>query len=480
MTSLKETPEKDVVGIVNVARDYFNSKVTLPIEWRKQQLKQLYKMLKENEDTLTNAIQKDVGGSRQRAWVASIAMLYNDISLAVDNLASWMKPEFPSVPLVNKMDNCQIRSDPKGVVLIIGAWNYPLQLTMVPLVGAIAAGCCAIIKPSEISINTANVLADLVPKYLDQKAFQIVNGGIPQTTKLLEQKFDHILYTGNATVARIVATAAAKNLTPVTLELGGKSPTIVDQNVDLTVVARRLAWGAFLNAGQTCIRPDYVLTLKDQVDPLVERLKVSIAEFFGNSDKADSDELGRIVNDRHFSRVSKLLEDSKGKVVLGGEKDASQKYIAPTVVLVEKEDALMKGEIFGPILPIVVVKDIDEAIDFINNGEKPLALYVFTNNSKVYEKVLTETSSGSALINDTLMQATVHELPFGGIGESGQGAYHGKHSFDVFSHKKSVMIKSLGLEFANAIRYPPMDDKKLGWVKTLAVSEPKEKRFWFF
>lgn len=355
--------------------------------------------------------------------------------------------------------------DPLGVVLIIGAWNYPVQLTLLPMVAAIAAGNAVIVKPSELSPHTAQLLADLFPKYLDKDFFRVVNGGVAETTKLLEQKLDFILYTGNGVVGRIIMAAAAKNLTPVCLELGGKSPVVVLDDADPVNAARRIAWGRFVNVGQTCIAPDYVLCSPAMEKKLVPQLEAAIKEYYGE-DPQKSDSYGRMVNANHFRRVSGLIE--KEKVALGGQTDEAGLYIAPTVMTgITAESPAMQQEIFGPLLPILNIGSVDEAITFINDRDKPLSLYVFGKSSSQIKKVLTSTSSGSVVVNDTLMQAGVPTLPFGGVGASGMGSYHGKHGFDMMSHAKATMIKSQGLETPQKMRYPPYTDKKIGMLRRL-------------
>jgi aldehyde dehydrogenase (NAD+) len=354
--------------------------------------------------------------------------------------------------------------------LIIGAWNYPVQLTLLPLVGAIASGNTCIVKPSELSENTAQVLAALFPKYLDPECFRIVNGAIAESTAVLDQRFDKILYTGNGMVGRIIVQKAAKYLTPVLLELGGKSPAIVDKNSDLAIVGRRIAWGKFVNAGQTCICPDYVICEKSVEGPLIEVMKKTIEEFYGK-DPQKSEDYGRIVNDRHFTRVTKLL--TSGKVAFGGKTDPKDRYISPTILTdVDAKSEIMADEIFGPVLPIMTVNNIQEAIDYVNQHDKPLALYVFSKDDTVCEKVLRHTFSGGAVANDTLMHASVHTLPFGGVGPSGSGAYHGKLSFEAFSHQKAVMVKNQNMEVVNAIRYPPYSDTKTTWISRLMMERP--------
>jgi aldehyde dehydrogenase (NAD+) len=473
------TPVATIAALVADARAFHETHATLPLAWRKTQLRALYRMVKDNETALCEAVHRDVGVEHTQVYLRAIALIYNDISLALRELDSWAAPVYPSVELAFKLDNAQIRPDPKGVVANIAPWNYPLQLSVVPLIGAIAAGCCMILKPSELAEHTAALLADLVPRYLEPRAFKVVNGAVAETTALLEQKFDHILYTGNSQVARIIAAAAAKHLTPTTLELGGKSPAIVDDKTNLPVSARRIAWGAFTNSGQTCIRPDYIICTPALVAPLVAELKAAAAELFGDHFDKDDFRQGRIINARHYARVAKLLADTKGKVEFGGQLVADARYIAPTVVSgCAADDSLMQTEIFGPLLPIVTCDSHDEMIAYVNRRDKPLACYVFTQDDKFAERVLRETSSGGAVVNDVIMHCVVPQLPFGGIGESGMGAYHGKFSFDMFSHQKAILKKSFMGESLNALRYPPITEKKLSWMRMAMISEPKESK-WF-
>uniref|UniRef100_A0A8C2R0F0 Aldehyde dehydrogenase family 3 member A2 n=1 Tax=Capra hircus TaxID=9925 RepID=A0A8C2R0F0_CAPHI len=324
-------------------------------------------------------------------------------------------------------------------------------------------GNAVIIKPSEVSENTAKLLAKLLPQYLDQDLYAVVNGGVEETTELLKQRFDHILYTGNTTVGKIVMQAAAKHLTPVTLELGGKSPCFVDRDCDLDVACRRIAWGKFMNCGQTCIAPDYVLCEPSLQDQIVRKVQEAVKEFYGENVK-ESPDYERIVNLRHFKRIQSLLEGQK--IAFGGEMDEATRYIAPTVLTdVDPDTKVMQEEIFGPILPIVPVKNADEAIQFINEREKPLAFYVFSHNSKLIKRMIDGTSSGGVTGNDVIMHFMLSSLPFGGVGSSGMGAYHGKHSFDTFSHQRPCLLKTLKREGANQLRYPPNSQSKVDWAK---------------
>jgi len=348
-------------------------------------------------------------------------------------------------------------------VLIIGAWNYPLQLTLAGLAAAIAAGNCAVIKPSELAPATSALMARLVPEYLDTDCVRVIEGAVPESTALLELPFDHILYTGNGTVGRIVMAAAAKHLTPVTLELGGKSPCVVLPDADLETTARRIVWGKFTNAGQTCIAPDYVLADADTEALLVPLLAKSIEEMFG-ANAETSDSYGRIVNQRHFERLSSLMDS--GHVVIGGQTNPAELHIAPTVLTdVSPDSAIMQEEIFGPILPIVRAETLDAAIRIIRSGDKPLAAYVFTKDSAAEFRFLESVSSGNACVNDTMMFMAVHELPFGGVGASGMGAYSGEHGFRTFSHMKAVMKRSWWPDVA--LRYAPYTAKKFNLLRKL-------------
>lgn len=433
-------------------RAYFGSNHTRSLEWRQEQLKALGKFLKKHESEIEQALFKDMGRPSQEAYTGDIASLYSEIKLAIKNLSKWMKPERVKSLLALQPSKCFVYREPYGVVLIIAPWNYPIQLSLSPLIGAIAAGNCAIIKPSELAPASSQLLATLLPKYLDNKAIQVVEGDKDVTTALLAEHFDYIFYTGNTTVGRIVMEAAAKHLTPVTLELGGKSPCIVDKDVDLDIASRRILFGKFFNAGQTCVAPDYLLVHEEIEEALTNRLVKTIRKFYGEHPEKSRD-LGRIINARHYQRLMELLKNS-GEIVTGGTGNENNNYIAPTLVRdVKPTSPLMQEEIFGPILPMIKIKNIQDGIQFINDRPKPLALYLFSNNNELKKKVLTETSSGGVCINHTTIHLIVPSLAFGGVGESGMGAYHGKASFDTFTHKKSVLMKPLSLDIP--IIYPP-------------------------
>lgn len=449
--------------VVQRLRARFESGVTRSRRWREQQLEGIERFVAECEKDIFEALHADLGKPEIEAFGAEISYVANDAKHARKHLAQWMKEEKVSTPLVAMPGKSTIQSEPLGVVLIISPWNYPFQLLMAPLVGALAAGNCAVLKPSEVAPHTSAMLAKLLPRYVDPTCIEIVEGAVPETTKLLEQRFDHIFYTGNGTVGRIIMRAAAEHLTPVTLELGGKSPTIVDRTADLDVTAKRIVWGKFFNAGQTCVAPDYVLVEESVHDALLTRMVAAVREFYGD-DPQRSDSYCRIVNERHHDRLTKLLDS--GEIACGGQHDKSDRFIAPTILRdVTWDDAVMKEEIFGPILPVLAVRDVDEAIRTVNDHDKPLALYVFSSDKSTQKKVLARTSSGGATVNHVWMHLAVPDLPFGGVGESGMGAYHGKHSFDVFSHRKAVLRKPTQVD--PPILYPPYTATKTKWVKRI-------------
>ncbi|CAH1785947.1 unnamed protein product [Owenia fusiformis] len=461
-------------SVVSGLRKEFNTGKTKTFRWRMDQLTALLRLLDENTDALNNALKQDLNKCVAEAVLFEVNYSRNEVITAMSNLKEWMEPEWVKKNLFTMMDTCFIKREPLGVALILGAWNYPIQLTLCPLVGAIAAGNCVLLKPSEVSMNTALLLEKLLPKYLDNDCLKVINGGIPETTALLNERYDYIFYTGNTNVGKIVYQAAAKHLTPVTLELGGKSPCYIDKETDLDVASNRLAWGKWANAGQTCIAPDYVLVRPELQDKLIGKLKESIKKFFGDDPKQSND-FARIVNSRHVDRVRKFVENGGGSVAHGGVIDEKARYISPTILKdVKDTDAAMQEEIFGPVLPIMPVQNEQEAINFINSREKPLAMYVFANDKKVAERMINATSSGSCVVNDCLVQGALETLPFGGVGHSGIGAYHGKFSFETFTHKRACMMKELKMEAVNVIRYPPYTEKKTNWAKWL-LKKPTKK-----
>ncbi len=450
-------PHADLAAIpqtVSRLRAVFESGRTRPLAWREAQLRALEALCSERSDELVEAMRADFGKPVFEAFTMDVAATKMEAAGARKKLKKWTKPEGKGLlPIPGRM---RIVREPLGVVLIISPWNYPVQLLLSPLAGAIAAGNCAMLKPSEVTPHTSAALARWVPEYLDPEAIALVEGGVEETTALLEERWDHIFYTGNGNVGRVVMEAAAKHLTPVTLELGGKSPCIVDDDVDLEVAARRIAWGKWVNAGQTCVAPDYVLVKREREEELVEALSRSAQSFYGDDPK-QSPHFARIVNERHAERVAKLIED--GRPAFGGQSDTADCYVAPTVLRnVSADSQAMKGEIFGPVLPVIPVDSIDEAVDFVNGREKPLALYVFTRRREVEDDVVNRTSSGGVCVNGTVMHIGSPKLPFGGVGPSGMGAYHGRFSFETFSHRKSVM--TLGTRFDLKFLYPPYTKRR--------------------
>ncbi|XP_073517320.1 aldehyde dehydrogenase family 3 member B1-like [Phyllobates terribilis] len=457
--------------VINHLRRSFREGKTRSLEFRISQLEALSKFLEENKSQMLESLKKDLNKPPFEVELSELSLLKSEINLALNNLSSWTKDEYVSKNMVTALDSAFIRKDPFGVVLVIAPWNYPINLSLIPLVGAIAAGNCVVVKPSEISQNTEKLLADSLPRYLDKDCFAVVCGGVDDTSRLLENKFDYIFFTGNPNVGRIIMTAAAKHLTPVTLELGGKNPCYVHDECDLKNAARRIAWAKFFNAGQTCLAPDYILCSDNIKEKLLSALKTTIHEFYGEDPKQSPD-LGRIISNRHFKRVSALL--TCGKIVTGGQTDESEKYIAPTILVdVKESDPVMQEEIFGPILPVFIVSGFDEAINFINDREKPLAAYIFSSDSQIVHQFLDRTSSGGFCANDGIMHNTIHSLPFGGVGHSGMGKYHGKFSFDTFSHHRACLLRSDGREKLNEIRYPPYNESRLGFI--LYSTETKRK-----
>ncbi|KAK2576499.1 hypothetical protein KPH14_005823 [Odynerus spinipes] len=491
----------DYADIVQSTRDAFFSGKTRPLEWRIKQLKQMIRMLEENTSQFTAALASDLRRSKFESMVLEVHYTIQEIKHMLYNIKEWAAPEKPPKAIVNILDSVEVHKDPYGVVLVMGAWNYPLQLSLAPMIGAIAAGNCVVLKPSEVASATANILAEIIPKYLDTECYRVILGGIQETTELLKQRFDYIFYTGSTTVGRIVREASNKFLTPVTLELGGKSPVYVDNTADIRIAAKRILWGKYINCGQTCIAPDYILCSTEVQNKLLNEAKEILKEWYGENPK-ESPDLCRIINEKNFQRLVNNLSGS-GKIAIGGDYDLREKYISPTILTdVKPTDPVMQEEIFGPILPIVNVENAYEAIRFINNREiplvlyiftkdkgvrnlfinqtrsgaveKPLALYIFSTDKGNISMILNNTSSGGVNVNDTMLHVAVETLPFGGVGNSGMGAYHGKYSFDTFVHKKGCLIKDFNIigEKLASSRYPPYNDKKLNMLQLLTAKRP--------
>ncbi|XP_053638298.1 aldehyde dehydrogenase, dimeric NADP-preferring isoform X3 [Cherax quadricarinatus] len=453
--------------VVHKAREAFMSGKTKDVSFRKQQLKALKLMYEENEAAFCKALAKDLNKPKQESILLELNLLIDDLRHSLARIDEWVKPETTPTNIVTIFDKTLIFHDPYGVVLIMGAWNYPVQLCLLPLSGAIAAGNCAIIKPSEVSSATAETIAELIPKYLDNECFQVVCGGVSETTELLKQRFDYIFYTGSPQVGKIVRDAANKYLTPTTLELGGKSPLYIDESVDMDIAVRRILWGKCINAGQTCIAPDYVLCSKQVQNKFVDKAREVLQEWYGDDPKSSPD-LCRIVSEKHVERLAEYLKD--GKVVIGGDVNKEEKWVSPTILVdVSPKSKVMTEEIFGPILPIMNVDSPYDAIKFINDREKPLTLYIFSTQKSIHELLLKKTSSGGCCVNDTMVQLSVHDLPFGGVGNSGMGCYHGKASYDTFTHRKSCLVRNYN-KIADAIgkkRYPPYSEKNMNFLASM-------------
>ncbi|MFM8304567.1 MAG: aldehyde dehydrogenase family protein [Actinomycetota bacterium] len=458
-TEIPTTPAStslDAPALVAGLRATFASGRTRPIAWRRAQLDGLRTMLVEREQDLLDALATDLAKPRLEAYATEIGFVLGDLDHARRHLERWVAPEKVRAPLATRPGRAWIQREPLGVVLVVAPWNYPVQLTLAPLLGALAAGNAAVVKPSELAPATSAVLARRIPEYTDPDAVAVVQGAVDETTALLAQRWDHIFYTGNGRVGRLVMRAAAEHLTPVTLELGGKSPVVVDRSANLGVAAKRIAWGKYLNAGQTCIAPDYVLCHEAVIDELTDRIGDAVRTFYGR-DPRESPDYARIVDTRHLRRLVGYLDD--GEIAFGGESDEPTRYVAPTALRAVADDApSMTEEIFGPVLPIRAVSGTDEAVEFITAREKPLALYVFADDDGTARDVVDRTSSGTVCVNGTLFQVSVADLPFGGVGESGIGAYHGRRSFEVFSHTKGVLRRATRPD--PALAYPPYSRRK--------------------
>jgi acyl-CoA reductase-like NAD-dependent aldehyde dehydrogenase len=438
-----------VSDTIRQQREFFATGKTKDVDFRIEQLKNLKSAIVSNQSRIVDAVKADLNRPEYEAYfeIAAIA----EVNYAIKNVKSWAKPKKVPTSIDQFPASARIYPEPLGVVLIIGPWNYPFQLMISPLVGAIAAGNCAILKPSEIASHTSEVVADMISKTFDPAYICAIEGGVEISKQLLAEKFDHIFFTGGTKIGKIVMAAAAKHLTPVTLELGGKSPCIVDSDIQIEYTAKRIAWGKFINAGQTCIAPDYLLVDKKVKPALMQAIKAALHEFYGD-DPQQSPDYSRIINQHHLGRLTEFIKD--GEIVAGGQTNAEDKYIAPTVIdKVSWDSPVMQDEIFGPILPVLEYDELGDAIAQINARPKPLALYLFSKDKEKQKRVLRETSSGGVCINDTVMQVGVTTLPFGGVGDSGIGSYHGKASFDTFSHQKSVLQKSFLLDLK--WRYAP-------------------------
>lgn len=443
-------------------RTYFRSGTTKSTDFRIHQLETLKKVITKHEHDFVEAIYKDFKKPEFETYATELGIIHDEINLMIKNLDKWSQKQSVSGSLVNFPSQNYTIAEPYGAVLIIAPWNYPVQLALLPMVGAIAAGNTVVVKPSELTPNTSSAIAKVMGKWFKEEFVAVVEGGVETNQELLKQDFDYIFFTGSTRVGKIVMEAAAKHLTPVTLELGGKSPCVVDETADLATAAKRIIWGKCINAGQTCVAPDYVLVQEKAKAGLLKNLKSAIMEFYGE-DPQKSPDLPRIVNDDHFQRLKRYL--SEGNIYFGGDTEAKDRYISPTILADIPESAsVMEEEIFGPILPVLSYGEIGEAIDFVNSKPKPLAFYVFTEDEENESHLLTSCSFGGGSVNDVVAYLGNPDLPFGGVGKSGMGTYHGKASFDTFSHTKSIMKKNLWLDIP--FRYAPYDGK-LKWIKKI-------------
>ena len=447
--------------ILQQQKTFFNSHATKDLDFRKAQLQKLKKVVKSNEKLLYDAIYQDFGKSEFETFGTEISFIYKDIDYYLKNLKSFAKPKSVLTNIVNQMGSSKIVFEPLGNCLVIGAWNYPYQLTLTPVIAAIAAGNTCMIKPSELPENTMKAMAKLINENFDPQFLYVVEGGVEETTAILKLRFDKIFFTGSPRVGKIVYKAAAEHLTPVTLELGGKSPAFVTEKADLQIAAKRIVWGKFINAGQTCVAPDYLYVAENIK---AKFLKVLIEEIKKRNYTDNVDHYCKIINERNFDRLEKMID--REKVVFGGETIREKRYISPTVLdNVTWEDAVMQEEIFGPILPILTYKNLETAMQTVVEGEKPLSAYLFSNDAKEQELFTEKLSFGGGCINDTLMHLSNDRLPFGGVGNSGIGHYHGKFGFEAFSHQKAILKKSNYLE--PELKYPPYSDAKLNILKKL-------------
>lgn len=441
----------DIKDIVERQRAHFLSQDTLDIPFRLNALKKLKTYIRDNEKDILDALKKDLNKAPFESYAAEVGLIHSELNDAIKNLYKWNRKKRVRTPLAHFKSSSYIVSEPYGVVLIMSPWNYPFQLTLAPLIGAISGGNCAVVKPSAYSPCTSAIIAKIIRDCFDERYIAVIEGGREANQQLLKEKFDYIFFTGSVSVGKTVMEAASRNLTPVTLELGGKSPCIVDKDVNIDIAAKRIIWGKCLNSGQTCVAPDYLLVHKDVKDRLLNAMKKCIVEFYGEV-PCKNDEYPRIINEKHFNRLRALLNN--GKVVAGGDLNEATLQISPTILdNVKWDDPVMNEEIFGPILPVLEFSDLEQVITAVNSHPKPLALYLFTDSSEVEKRIVKSISFGGGCINDTLVHLATSYMPFGGVGESGMGGYHGKWSFDTFTHKKSILKKSFRVDIK--LRYPP-------------------------
>lgn len=464
------TPLDTIPEICSTVRSTFRTLKTKDLEYRKVQLRKLYWGVKDFGPQIEEALRRDLRKSAYESNFTEIDWVANDCMFMLEHLDKFAKDDYlgsPHVPFIFKPNKVRVRKEPLGAALIIGPYNFPFQLTVVPLVGAIAAGCTAVVKPSENAPNVAMVIREIVEKYLDPESYRVVNGPVAETTAVLDQKWDKIFYTGGAQVARIISKKAAENLTPVTLELGGRNPAFVTRNADLKLAAKRLLWGKTLNAGQVCLSQNYILVEREVLDEFIKHLNATFREAFPKGAKASPD-YGRVINERHFLRMKRMVDESKGKIVLGGEMDQSDLFIEPTAVLINSaDDSMMKEESFGPVFSILPFDTLGEAIDIANSVDPtPLALFGFGTQEE-FNKLINAVTSGGATWNDSFMHGSMNNVPFGGVGESGTGSYRGKSTFDTFTHFRTIAQTPGWIESTMRVRYQPYDWKQLKFMRML-------------
>jgi aldehyde dehydrogenase (NAD+) len=458
-----ETPALNYQDQLAKLHAHFQSGATRSLEARLAALQKLERVIRENSEKICAALYADLRKPRQEALISEVAFTLEEIAVAKKHLKKWMRPKAGKAPLILFPSKNRVFFEPYGVVLAIGPWNYPFQLLFAPIVGAIAAGNCVLAKPSELTPATSRLIAQLLGEAFPKEFLHVVEGGIPETTALLNLKFDYIFFTGSTPVGRIVMQAAAKNLIPVTLELGGKSPCIVCEDADLELAARRIVWGKFYNAGQTCVAPDYLYIHESVHDQLLEKIKAAISAQFGDAPQKSPD-FARIVNLRNTQRVAAMIDGKK--LVTGGMVDFDDKYIEPTVLKdVSWEDKVMSEEIFGPVLPVLKYQDLDTLFATISSKPKPLAAYLFSQSREKQDRFVQKLSFGGGCINDVVIHLSNPYLPFGGVGESGIGHYHGRYSFHTLSHAKSVIFRSGKMDFS--ARYAPYSERKLSFLRRL-------------
>ncbi len=452
----------NIEEIIKAQRDYFKTGETKSVDFRIEKLKILKDSIKEHKEEILEALNLDLNKSKLEGYATEIGVTFDDIDYAIKNIKKWSKKKHKKTSIINFPASSYTIRRPYGIALIISPWNYPFNLAIQPLVGAMAGGNCVVVKPSEFSPHTSKVINKIIESCFDSEYVVVVEGEKEINQKLLKEKFDYIFFTGSPRVGQIVMEAASQHLTPVTLELGGKSPCIVCDDANIDIAAKRIIWGKLINSGQTCIAPDYLLVHKDKKEELIRKMTRTIKEFYGE-DPICSDDYGKIINKDHFERLIGYLDD--GQILVGGKYDEEKLSIEPTLIdNLSLEDNIMNEEIFGPILPILEFEEIEEVFKVIEENPTPLALYLFTKSKDVEKRIVEEISFGGGCINDTIMHVSSHTMPFGGVGESGMGSYHGKKSFDTFTHEKSILKKSTLIDIP--LRYPPYDGK-LKWVEKI-------------